>query len=76
MKYKGDFSEAWVYATNSGGLWKDRKWKFIQCNLAKDELVSKARLPQGATAYLVYGFKTGGGGRSNHAASEVVVIKP
>jgi dienelactone hydrolase len=74
-KYKGEFTEAWIYCTTSGGLWKDRKWNFIQCNLAKDELVSKARLPQGTTAFFVYGFRTQGGGRNNHAASELVVLK-
>lgn len=76
VKYKGDFSEAWVYFTTAGGLWKDRKWNFIQCNLGKDELVAQKPLPPGTTAYLVYGFKTVGGGRCNHAASDLVVVKP
>jgi len=38
--------------------------------------LSKARLPQGTTAFFVYGFRAQGGGRNNHAASELVVIKP
>jgi dienelactone hydrolase len=75
-KYKGEFTEAWIYCTTSGGPWKDRKWNFIQCNLAKAELISQARLPQGTTAYFVYGFRTQGGGRNNHAASELVVPIP
>ncbi|MEI8375572.1 MAG: acetylxylan esterase [Planctomycetota bacterium] len=75
-KYKGNFTEAWIYCTTSGGPWKNRKWKFIQCNLGKDELIAKARLPQGTTAFFVYGFRAQGGGRNNHAASELVVVKP
>jgi dienelactone hydrolase len=74
-KYSGEFSEAWVYCTTSGGLWKDRKWNFIQCNLEKGELVSRNAIPAETTAFLIYGFRTVGGGRNNHAASEVVVIK-
>jgi hypothetical protein len=71
-KYQGDFTEAWVYFTTSGGQWKDRKWNFIQCNVSEKELVSRQPLPQGTTAFLVYVFKSVGGGRSNHAASELV----
>ena len=74
-KYTGEFTEAWVYVTSSGGLWKDRKWAFIQCNMDKGELVSKAPIPGNATGYFIYGFRTVGGGRNNHAASELVVIK-
>ena len=74
-KYKGDFTEAWVYFTMSGGLWKDRKWQFIECTIGKEELVSRQPLPSGTTAFLVYVFKTVGGGRSNHSASELVVAK-
>ncbi len=74
-KYTGEFSEAWVYCTTSGGLWKDRKWNFIQCNLEKGELVSRNAIPAGTTAFLIYGFRTVGGGRNNHASSEVVVVK-
>jgi hypothetical protein len=75
-KYSGEFTEAWVYFTTSGGLWKDRKWDFIQCTLGKDELISQKPLPPGTTAFLIYGFRVGeGGARSNHAASEVVVLK-
>ncbi len=74
-KYTGEFSEAWVYVTTSGGLWKDRKWKFIQCNLTNGQLVARSPLPNGTTAYLIYGFKTVNGGRMNHAASEVVEVK-
>ncbi len=75
-KFKGEFTEAWVYFTTSGGLWKDRKWNFIQCNLTKDELVARTPLPPGTTAYLVYGFRTQNGGRNNHAASDLVIVKP
>ena len=75
-KYKGDFTEAWVYFTTSAGLWKDRKWNFIQCNLGKGELTAQGPLPKDTTAFLVYGFRVQGGGRNNHAASELVVVKP
>jgi len=75
-KFKGEFTEAWVYFTTAGGLWKDRKWNFIQCNLANGELVSRSALPPATTAYFVYGFRTQGGGRNNHAASDLVVLKP
>ncbi len=71
VKYTGDLTEIWVYFTDSGGLWKDRKWKFIQCNVAGGEAVSREPIPKGATAYLVYGFRVGPGGRSNHSATEV-----
>jgi dienelactone hydrolase len=74
-KYHGDFSEAWVYFTNAGGAMKDRKWNFIQCNLANGELVSQQPIPGDTTAFLIYGFKTEGGGRMNHAASDVIVLK-
>ena len=74
-KYTGDFTEAWVYFTAGGGLWKDRKWQFIQCNLAKGELVSRQGIPAGTTAYFIYGFRAVNGGRNNHAASDLVVVK-
>lgn len=57
------------------GLMKDRKWNFIQCNLANGELVSQQPIPGNTTAYYIYGFKTVGGGRMNHAASDVIVMK-
>jgi len=75
-KYKGDFTEAWVYFTTSGGQWQARKWNFIQCNVSEKELVARQRLPQGTTAFLIYGFRANSGYRSNHAASDLVVIKP
>lgn len=75
-KYTEGFSEAWVYYTTSGASFKDRKWAFIQCNIGKGELISQQPLPKGTTAFLVYGFKAQGGGRSNHSSSELVVIKP
>ncbi len=75
-KYKGDFTEAWLYSATATGQMAKRKWNFIQCNIANGELVSQKPLPQGATVYLVYGFKVGpGGGRSQHSASDVVVLK-
>jgi len=74
-KYKAGISEAWVYFTTGRGLWKDRKWNFIQCKMEKDQLVSHQPLPKGTTAYLVYGFKQQGPGRSNHVSSEVIVVK-
>ncbi|MEX0867658.1 MAG: acetylxylan esterase [Pirellulales bacterium] len=74
--FEGEITEAWLYFTTDGGLWKDRKWHFIQCNLADGELVSQKPLPKNATAFLVYGFRVGNGGhRSNHASSEVVVLE-
>jgi len=75
-KYEGNITEAWVYFTTSGGRWGGRKWNFIQCNLGKGELVSQQPIPNGTTAFLVYGFRVGQGGyRSNHAASDLVEIK-
>jgi len=74
-KYTGEFTEAWVYFTTSGGLWKDRKWQFIQCTIGKEELVSQKSLPGGTTAFLVYVFKDVQGNRSNHSASELIVAK-
>jgi dienelactone hydrolase len=71
----GDFSEAWIYLTTSGGLWKGRKWHFIECTRGKRQLVSKKPLPQGTKAYLVYVFKSTNGWRNNHAASELVELK-
>ncbi len=49
----------------------------IQCNLdqARGELVSRTPIPANPTAFLIYGLRTVGGGRNNHAASEVMVIK-
>ena len=73
--YTGEFSAAWVYFTTSGGLWKGRKWHFIECARGKKELVSKKPLPRGTTAYMVYVFKDTGGWRNNHAASELVELK-
>ena len=67
---------AWVYYTTSGGLWKDRKWHFLECNLGDDEVVSRARLPGGTRAYLVYGFRQQGNQRINHISSEVIVLQP
>ena len=67
---------AWVYHTSSGGLWKDRKWHFIDCDVRGDEAVSRARLPSGTRAYLVYGFRQQGNQRINHISSEVMVLKP
>jgi len=75
-KYKGDITEAWVYLTTSGGKWKDRKWQFIECTVGHREVVARQRLPQGTTAFLVYGFRVVQGQRSNHAGSEVIVAKP
>jgi hypothetical protein len=74
VKYTGDLTEIWVYFTNAGGLWKDRKWQFIQCNVTKGEAVSSQPIPKGTTAYLVYGFRVGPGGRSNHSATEVMQL--
>jgi dienelactone hydrolase len=73
--YQGDLSELWVYYTTSGGLWKDRKWQFIECAPGKDEAVSKQPLPKGATAFLVYGFRNVQGGRDNHSASDLVIVE-
>jgi len=76
-EYSGGFTEAWVYFTTGRGLWKDRKWNFIQCTLDGDKLVSQQPLPKDTSAFLIYGFKVGQGGhRSNHASSEVVVLEP
>lgn len=75
VKYTEGFSEAWVYFTTSGGLWKDRKWGFIQCNIGKGELVSQKPLPPGTTAYFIYGFRSRGGGRDNHAASDLIDVR-
>jgi alpha-beta hydrolase superfamily lysophospholipase len=74
-KYTGEFTEAWVYCTNSGGTWKNRKWHFIECVRKGKELVAKGPLPQGTTAYMIYVFKDVGGYRSNHAATELVEVK-
>jgi dienelactone hydrolase len=73
---KGSFTEAWLYFTTAGGVMKNRKWHFIQCNIGKGRLVARKPLPEGTTAFLVYVFKVGQGGhRSNHSASELVVLK-
>jgi dienelactone hydrolase len=74
VKYTGDLTEIWVYFTNSNALWKDRKWQFIQCNTKDGEAVSKQPIPQGTTAYLVYGFHVGQSGRSNHSATDLVTL--
>jgi len=72
--FTGEFTEAWVYFTTGKGLWKDRKWNFIQCDLKDGTLVSRQPVPPDTTALLVYGFKVNPGGhRSQHASSEVVV---
>jgi len=76
-EYSGGFTEAWVYFTTGRGLWKDRKWNFIQCTLDGDKLVSQQPIPKDTSAFLIYGFKVGPGShRSNHASSEVVVLEP
>lgn len=74
VKYTGDLTEIWVYFTNSGAVWKDRKWQFIQCNVTNGEAVSQKPIPKGTTAYLVYGFRVGPGGRSNHSATDIVSL--
>jgi len=74
-KWTGDITEAWMYLTKSSGAWKNRKWHFIQCRLGKGELVSVKPLPKGTTGFLVYGFRTTGGHRSNHVSSELVILK-
>ena len=71
-----DISEAWIYRTNSGGVWKNRKWHFLQCHIRDGELVSHHPLPGDTTAFLVYVFKDAGGYRSNHTASDFVILKP
>ena len=76
VKYTGDMTEAWLYYTTSNAKWKDRKWQFIECTVAKDELVAKKKLPDNTTAFLVYVFKVQNGGRSNHSSSDLVVLKP
>jgi len=73
-KYTGDITDAWIYFTSSAGLWKSRKWHFIECARGEKELVAKKPLPQGTTAYLVYVFRDIRGWRSNHAASELVEV--
>ena len=76
VKYTGkNITEAWMYFTTSGGIFKSRKWHFIQCTIGKTELVAKKRLPKGTKAFLVYVFRDIGGRRSNHVGSEPVVIK-
>jgi dienelactone hydrolase len=76
VKYTGkNITEAWMYFTTSGGIFKSRKWHFIQCTIGKTELVAKKRLPKGTKAFLVYVFRDVGGRRSNHVGSELVVIK-
>lgn len=75
-KYTGEFTEAWIYMTTSGGQWKNRKWQFIECKRGEKELVSKSRIPDGTTAFMVYVFRDTNGYRSNHAASELVILKP
>jgi dienelactone hydrolase len=72
---KGKFTEAWIYFTNSGGKWKNRKWHFIQCSIKDSELVSQKSLPKDATAFMVYVFRDRGGYRDNHAASDLVEIE-
>ncbi len=69
-------TEAWVYYTTSGGLWKDRKWHFIECDLGGEEAVARERLPGETRAFLVYGFRQQGNQRTNHICSEVVGFQP
>ncbi|MEK6239050.1 MAG: hypothetical protein N2C14_30410, partial [Planctomycetales bacterium] len=71
-----DITEAWVYLTTSKGSWKSRKWRFIQCTIGDKELVAQKPLPHGTTAYMVYVFRDVGGRRSNHAAAELIEVKP
>ena len=77
-KYTGEVSEIWVYYTTASGKFKDRKWQFIPCDPGKDkgEAVSQKRLPENATAFLVYGFRVlANKQRNNHAASELIILK-
>jgi len=69
-----DITEAWIYLTTSKEIWKNRKWQFIQCTIGEKELIAKKALPPSTTAYVVYVFKDVGGQRSNHAASDLVVL--
>ena len=71
---KGQFTEAWIYYTNSKGRWKQRKWHFIQCNIGEKELVSQKPLPKEATGCLVYVFRDRGGYRDNHTASDLLLL--
>ena len=73
---KKDITEAWIYRTTSGGLWKDRKWDFIQCNIGETELVAQKKLPPETTAFMVYVFRDVGGSRSHHSCSPLVILKP
>jgi hypothetical protein len=75
-KYTGEFSEAWIYLTTSSGPWKSRKWQFIQCTGNNGELISKTPLPQGTKAFMVYVFRDVNGHRTNHAASDLVIVEP
>ena len=76
VKYTGkNITEAWIYLTTSDGIFKSRKWHFIQCTIGKTELVARKRLPKGTTAFLVYVFRDVNSHRSNHVSSELVIIK-
>ena len=66
--------EAWVYFTTAQGAWKNRKWNFIPCDGEEKELVSRKGLPGNTTAFLVYVFRDVCGFRSNHSASELVIM--
>jgi len=73
--FKGkDITEAWIYLTTSNGPWKNRKWQFIQCAIGEKELIATKPLPGGTTAYVVYVFKDVGGHRSNHSASDLIIL--
>ncbi len=70
---KDKITEAWIYFTNGEDTWKNRKWHFIQCNIAETELVAQKPLPKEVTAFMVYVFRDVGGFRSNHSASPLVI---
>ncbi len=71
---KDKISEAWIYFTTAGGAWKNRKWNFIQCTIGDKELIAQKGLPGNTTAFLVYVFRDVGGFRSNHAASDLIIM--
>jgi len=72
---KDKFTKAWIYFTNSGGKWKNRKWHFIRCSLGDKELVSQKSLSKEAPSFMAYVFRDRGGYRDNHAASDLVEIE-
>jgi len=71
---KDKITEAWLYFTRSRGVWKGRKWQFIQCTIGEKALVTRKPLPAGTTAFLVYVFRDVRGRRSNHVGSELIVM--